>query len=100
MKDIQEWLGHASFSTTADIYSHLDYSSIVRHNSRAYEKALFLHENRAFGAHQELLSLNTYLHYIFVNGVAGFVAVREKEPKRQHYNERGHRGWYLEKDRV
>lgn len=27
MKQIQEWLGHADFSTTANIYSHLNYSS-------------------------------------------------------------------------
>ena len=27
MKNIQEWLGHANFNTTADVYSHLDYSS-------------------------------------------------------------------------
>lgn len=27
MKEIQVWLGHSNFSTTADIYSHLDYSS-------------------------------------------------------------------------
>ena len=26
MKEIQEWLGHSNFSTTADIYSHLDFS--------------------------------------------------------------------------
>lgn len=25
MKSIQEWLGHSNFSTTADIYSHIDY---------------------------------------------------------------------------
>ena len=25
MKQIQEWLGHADFGTTANIYSHLDY---------------------------------------------------------------------------
>jgi integrase len=30
MKQIQEWLGHATFSTTADIYSHLDYSSKLK----------------------------------------------------------------------
>ena len=29
MKQIQEWLGHSDFSTTANIYSHLDYSSKV-----------------------------------------------------------------------
>lgn len=27
MKQIQEWLGHSTFSTTADIYAHLDYAS-------------------------------------------------------------------------
>lgn len=27
MKQIQEWLGHATFNTTADTYSHLDYNS-------------------------------------------------------------------------
>lgn len=27
MKQIQEWLGHADFGTTANIYSHLDYTS-------------------------------------------------------------------------
>jgi len=31
MKQIQEWLGHSQFSTTADIYAHLDYKS--KHNS-------------------------------------------------------------------
>ena len=27
MKQIQEWLGHSSFATTANCYSHLDYNS-------------------------------------------------------------------------
>ncbi|AHV98340.1 tyrosine-type recombinase/integrase [Paenibacillus sabinae] len=27
MKEIQEWLGHSNYSTTANIYSHLEYSS-------------------------------------------------------------------------
>ena len=27
MKNIQEWLGHSNFNTTADVYSHLDYSA-------------------------------------------------------------------------
>jgi len=27
LKQIQEWLGHSDFSTTANIYAHLDYSS-------------------------------------------------------------------------
>lgn len=27
MKQIQEWMGHSDFSTTANIYAHLDYNS-------------------------------------------------------------------------
>jgi integrase len=27
MKEIQEWLGHSDFSTTANIYAHLEYQS-------------------------------------------------------------------------
>ena len=27
MKDIQEWLGHSDYATTANIYAHLDVSS-------------------------------------------------------------------------
>lgn len=27
MKQIQDWLGHSTFNITADIYSHLDFSS-------------------------------------------------------------------------
>ena len=27
MKEIQEWLGHSTYTTTADIYSHLNYTS-------------------------------------------------------------------------
>ena len=30
MKHIQEWLGHSDFSTTANIYAHLDYSSKLK----------------------------------------------------------------------
>ena len=29
MKQIQEWLGQSDFSTTANIYAHLDYSSKI-----------------------------------------------------------------------
>jgi site-specific recombinase xerD len=27
MKDIQEWLGHSDYNTTANIYAHLDTTS-------------------------------------------------------------------------
>ena len=29
MKQIQEWLGHSDFSTTANIYAHLEYTSKI-----------------------------------------------------------------------
>lgn len=29
MKQIQIWLGHSTFSTTADIYSHLDFRAQI-----------------------------------------------------------------------
>ena len=29
MKQIQEWLGHSDFSTTANVYAHLDYQSKI-----------------------------------------------------------------------
>ena len=29
MKQIQEWLGHSDFSTTANVYAHLDYHSKI-----------------------------------------------------------------------
>ena len=42
MKEIQEWLGHSNFSTTADVYSHLDFSAKIKaaHTiASAYEDA-------------------------------------------------------------
>lgn len=30
IKQIQEWLGHSNFATTANIYTHLDYSSKIK----------------------------------------------------------------------
>lgn len=43
MKQIQEWLGHSDFNTTANIYAHLDYSSKVT-SAQAMEKGLTLPE--------------------------------------------------------
>ena len=37
MKAIQEWLGHSNFSTTANTYSHLDYSSKVKSGEKIEE---------------------------------------------------------------
>ena len=39
MKQIQEWLGHSDFSTTANIYAHLDAGSKLT-SAQAMEKGL------------------------------------------------------------
>ena len=41
LKQIQEWLGHSDFSTTANIYAHLDYSSKIS-SAQAMENGLAL----------------------------------------------------------
>ena len=43
MKQIQEWLGHSTFQTTADIYAHLDYSSKIS-SANAISNALDFNE--------------------------------------------------------
>ncbi|MDD4275942.1 MAG: tyrosine-type recombinase/integrase [Clostridia bacterium] len=43
MKQIQEWLGHSTFQTTADIYAHLDYSSKIS-SAESISKALDFEE--------------------------------------------------------
>ena len=41
LKQIQEWLGHSDFSTTANIYAHLDYASKIS-SAEAMQSALNL----------------------------------------------------------
>lgn len=45
MKQIQEWLGHSTFATTADIYSHLDFNS--KQESAGAIAAAFMPEETA-----------------------------------------------------
>ena len=47
MKQIQEWLGHSDFSTTANIYAHLDYKSKIT-LAQAMETGLALPEGGSF----------------------------------------------------
>ena len=47
MKLIQDWLGHSDFSTTANIYAHLDYSAKIT-SAQAMESGLQLPEAGGF----------------------------------------------------
>ena len=47
LKHIQEWLGHSDFTTTANIYAHLDYSSKIS-SAQAMESGLQLPETGSF----------------------------------------------------
>lgn len=47
LKHIQEWLGHSDFTTTANIYAHLDYSSKIS-SAQAMENGLQLPETGSF----------------------------------------------------
>ena len=47
LKQIQEWLGHSDFSTTANIYAHLDYSSKIS-SAQAMEKGMLLPSSEGF----------------------------------------------------
>ncbi len=49
LKHIQEWLGHSDFTTTANIYAHLDYSSKIS-SAQAMETGLILPERGDFGS--------------------------------------------------
>ena len=47
LKHIQEWLGHSDFTTTANIYAHLDYKSKIT-SAQAMETGLALLEGGDF----------------------------------------------------
>ncbi len=49
LKQIQEWLGHSDFSTTANIYAHLDYSSKLS-SAQAMTAGLLLPEDNRFSS--------------------------------------------------
>ena len=49
LKHIQEWLGHSDFTTTANIYAHLDYKSKIT-SAQALETGLALPEGGDFGS--------------------------------------------------
>ena len=49
LKQIQEWLGHSDFSTTANIYAHLDYRSKIS-SAQAMEQGMLLPRSDDFGS--------------------------------------------------
>lgn len=49
LKQIQEWLGHSDFSTTANIYAHLDYSSKLS-SAQAMENGIILPKDDRFSS--------------------------------------------------
>lgn len=48
MKQIQEWLGHSDISTTANIYSHLDYKSKIT-SANVMDNVLALPDTKSQG---------------------------------------------------
>lgn len=55
IKQIQDWLGHANFSTTADIYSHLDFSTKV-HSANTIAASLNFSDKDETDGNKELNS--------------------------------------------
>ena len=53
MKNIQEWLGHSNFNTTADVYSHLDYPSKYE-SANALSKALSFNKTEEKQSEEEI----------------------------------------------
>ncbi|AWV34623.1 hypothetical protein CD191_19490 [Paenibacillus odorifer] len=44
MKEVQEWLGHSVYSTTANIYAHLEFSFKVTSANRMNEVIKIVHQ--------------------------------------------------------
>lgn len=49
IKQIQEWMGHSDFSTTANIYAHLDFSAKLS-SAQALEQAMRLPDSSGLGS--------------------------------------------------
>jgi len=56
MKQIQDWLGHSTFATTADIYSHLDFNS-KQESADAISAAFMAEEADVVEEQQQVFSM-------------------------------------------
>lgn len=53
MKEIQAWLGHSDYGTTANLYAHLDLQDSMLHSASALSGRLFGQELPSDGANPE-----------------------------------------------
>lgn len=72
MKHVQVWMGHSHFSTTADIYSHVDLSSLT-------ESATILGTKLSTAVHKENEKV--------LDEVLDERILEEKPPQKQNKNE-------------
>lgn len=73
LKHIQEWLGHSDFTTTANIYAHLDYKSKIT-SAQAMETGLALPEGGDFSSRWSSISAgeNSWFSPLKTENRAGF----------------------------
>lgn len=74
MKQIQEWLGHASYTITADTYTHLDFTS-KKQSASAIANALG--SEQAPAVDEEQANMAAYNHMIQEMKSYGFTRVED-----------------------
>ncbi len=74
MKQIQEWLGHSNFSTTADVYSHLDFSSKIDSARKISDALTVDSENKEHSDAQKLKILNEKAKELGFNSISEMIA--------------------------
>ena len=78
MKQIQEWLGHSTFQTTADIYSHLEYSSKLS-SANAISNALTFENKQPKQTPEPNLNENEQKQLIYDNSLDDEIAELERQ---------------------
>ena len=75
LKQIQDWLGHSTFTITADIYAHLDYKSKIASagamtwiDNTSLAQGIPANENQATG--NTVQALPEFLNGLFATGVS------------------------------